>query len=267
MGIPRLRGRDFEASDRAGTPPVAIVNQAFAERYFPGRDPLGLRLQWEERTASPSAEIVGVVANSKYRTLGEGRDAAVYTPYLQQRDVERMVHVLAGMAVPPGALAAAVRDVILQTDDSVAVTVQPMSSALGFAFLPSRIGAVLFGIMGLLGTLLAMVGLYGVMSFGVARRTTEIGIRMALGASSRAVLAMVLKETAVLVGAGLAMGLGLATLLAQPLAAFVVADLSPGDPLHFAGTALLIVLVSLAASWSPARRAIRIEPAAALRSD
>jgi predicted permease len=267
MGIPRLRGRDFQASDRAGAPPVAIVNQAFAERYFPGRDPLGLRLQWEERAGSPSAEIVGVVANSKYRTLGEGRDAAVYTPYLQQRDVERMVHVLAGTAVPPGALAAAVRDVILQTDDSVAVTVQPMSSALGFAFLPSRIGAVLFGIMGLLGTLLAMVGLYGVMSFGVARRTTEIGIRMALGASSRAVLAMVLKETAVLVGAGLAMGLGLATLLAQPLAAFVVADLSPGDPLHFAGTALLIVLVSLAASWSPARRAIRIEPAAALRSD
>jgi len=81
------------------------------------------------------------------------------------------------------------------------------------------------------------------------------------------VLAMVLKETAVLVGAGLAMGLGLAALLAQPLAAFVVADLSPGDPLHFAATALLIVLVSLAASWSPARRAIRIEPAAALRSD
>jgi ABC-type antimicrobial peptide transport system permease subunit len=152
-------------------------------------------------------------------------------------------------------------------DGSVALTVQPMSSALPFAFLPSRIGAMLFGAMGLVGTVLAMIGLYGVVSFAVARRTGEIGIRMALGASRGAILRMVLKESAVLVGSGLAAGLGLAILLAQPLAAFVVAGLRPTDPLHFAATALLVTAVSLAASWSPARRAIRIQPGAALRND
>lgn len=267
MAIPRLRGREFDPHDRAGAPPVAIVNQEFAERYLPGRDPLGLHLQWEDRTGSVPAEIVGLVANSKYRTLGEGRSAAIYTPYLQRSEVERLVHVVARTSLGPDVLVPGIRDAILQMDNSVAVTVQPMSSALAFAFLPSRVGAVLFGILGLLGTVLAMIGLYGVMSFGVARRTTEIGIRMALGASSGAVLGMVFKETAALVGAGLATGLGLAALLAQPLAAFVVADLSPGDPLHFLGTGLLIVAVALLASWSPARRAIRIEPAAALRND
>lgn len=267
MAIPLLRGREFEPADRTGAPPVAVINQEFADRFFLGRNPLGLHLHWEERRGSVAVEIVGVVANGHYRTLGEGRNAAIYTPYLQQSAAERLVHVVANTAVGPDTMIPGIRDAVLEMDSSVALTVQPMYSALAFAFLPSRIGAVLFGIMGLLGTVLAMIGLYGVMAFGVARRTTEIGIRMALGASSRAVLGMVMKETAVLVAAGLAVGLGLAALLTQPLAAFVVADLSPRDPLHFAGTALLIAVVTLVASWSPARHAINIEPAAALRSD
>jgi len=112
-----------------------------------------------------------------------------------------------------------------------------------------------------------MIGLYGVISFAVARRTTEIGIRMALGASRLAIARMVLKESALLAGTGLAIGLGLAVLLTPALAAFVVAGLRPADPLHLAGTALLITAVSLAASWIPARRAIHIQPAAALRND
>ena len=267
MGIPMLRGREFEPNDRAGAPPVAIINKAFADRYFDGRDPIGLHLQLEERQGSVPTEIVGVVANGKYRTLGEAQAAAIYTPYVQGRGVERMVHVVARTTAPPDMLAAVLRDAILQMDGSVALTVQPMSSALAFAFLPSRIGAMLFGAMGVLGAVLAMIGLYGVVSFGVARRTAEIGIRMALGASRGAVVRMVLKESAVLVGTGLAAGLGLAVLLTPLLAAFVVADLRPGDPLHLVGTALLIAAVSVAASWSPTRRAMHIQPAAALRND
>jgi ABC-type antimicrobial peptide transport system permease subunit len=152
-------------------------------------------------------------------------------------------------------------------DGSAAVSVQPMRSALAFAFVPSRVGGLLFGATGVLGTLLAMVGLYGVVSFGVARRTAEIGIRMALGASRRTILRMVLTDSAVLVGPGLAAGLGLAALATAPLGAFIVADLSPRDPLALAGTALLITLVALVATWSPARRALGIQPSVALRND
>jgi predicted permease len=267
MGISVLRGREFASADRAGAQPVAIVNREFAERVLGDRDPLGLHLAWDGRRAGPPVEIVGVVANGKYRTLGEDSTPAIYLPYLQAREAERMVHVVARGAAPPETLAAAVRDAVLDVDGSVAVSVEPMTSALSFAFLPSKIGAALFGMMGVLGTALAMIGLYGVVSFAVARRTPEIGIRMALGASRGAVLRMVLKESAVLVGTGLAVGLGLAVLLAGPLAAFVVAGIQPGDPLHLFGTALLVAAVSLAATWSPARRAMRIQPAVALRND
>ena len=267
MGIPLLRGREFARADRAGAPSVAIINKELADRYFTGRDPIGLHLQWDDRERSGPHEIVGVVANGRYRTLGEGQNAAIYTPYLQGRGLERMVHVVARTSAPAEVVVAGVRNAILQTDGSLALTVQPMSSALAVAFLPSRIGAVLFGALGVLGAVLAMIGLYGVISFAVARRTTEIGLRMALGASRLAIARMVLKESALLAGTGLAIGLGLAVLLTPALAAFVVAGLRPADPLHLAGTALLITAVSLAASWIPARRAIHIQPAAALRND
>jgi ABC-type antimicrobial peptide transport system permease subunit len=112
-----------------------------------------------------------------------------------------------------------------------------------------------------------MVGLYGVVSFSVGRRTVEFGIRMALGASRRSIVRLVLHQSAVLVGAGLAGGLALAVLLVKPLAAFVVADLRPHDPLHLAAAAVLILAVGVGASWGPVRRAVHVDPATALRSD
>jgi predicted permease len=267
MRIPLLRGRDFESADRAGAVAVAIINKEFADRYFAGRDPVGLHLEWEERQGTAPTEIVGVVANAKYRSIGEARSPAVYTPYLQHRTAERQVHVITRTLAPPDTLVDDVRQAILQTDPSAAVTIQPMSAALAFAFLPSRIGALLFGALGMLGCALAMVGLYGVVSFTVGRRTVEFGIRMALGASHGSIVRMVLKESTVLVGAGLALGLAAAVLLVQPLAAFLVAGLQPGDPLHLAAAAVLILAVSLGASWSPVRRAIQIQPATALRTE
>ena len=267
MGIPVLRGREFQRADRAAAPGVAIVNKEFVDRYLSGRDPIGLHLAWPEREGAAPIEIVGVVANGKYRFISEARSAAIYTPYLQAREIDRFVHVVARTSMPPGTMAGQMREAVLQADPSVALTIEPMASALAFAFLPSRVGAMLFGAMGVLACLLAMVGLYGVVSFAVSRRTVEIGIRMALGASRGAVLRMVLEESAVVVGAGLAVGLGLAVLLAEPLGAFVVAGLHPGDPVHLAGTAALIMVVGLLAAWSPARRAVRIDPATALRTE
>jgi ABC-type antimicrobial peptide transport system permease subunit len=142
-----------------------------------------------------------------------------------------------------------------------------MSSALAFAFLPSRIGALIFGALGMLAGLLAMVGLSGVVSFSVGRRTVEFGIRMALGASRGSIVRLVLHQSAVLVGAGLGIGMMMAVLLVKPLSAFVVADLRPNDPLHLAAAAALILAVGVGASWGPVRRAVHVDPATALRTD
>jgi putative ABC transport system permease protein len=265
IGIELLRGRDFTDADRDGAPLAVIVNQEFVRRYFEGQDPI-YRHIWLPTDPEPTpAAVVGVVANSKYRTIGEDRTAAMYLSYLQRPRHDRFVHVVARTVGAPQSMSRQVRDVVLQADPSAAVTIEPMTSTLAFAFLPSRIGAALVGSLGLLGAMLAMVGLYGVVAFAVARRTSEIGIRVALGASRSAVARLVLYDASVLVATGLVVGLALTFFIAQPLSAFLVATLPPRDPLSFAASAALLVATSLLASWHPARRAMRISPGVALR--
>jgi predicted permease len=269
MGIDLLRGRDFSTSDiRSRTGGPVIVNQEFVRRYLNGNEPIGTAFSERDHGQGQiREEIIGVVADSKYTSIGEDHDAAVYRPYLTGGSPARFVHVLVRTAGPPSGAAAVVRETINRFDPDAAITIEPMTSAIAFAFLPSRIGALLVGALGALGALLAMVGLYGVVSYAVQRRTSEIGIRLALGSSRQAIAAVVFKDGAVLVGMGLIIGVGLALVVTRLLSAVLVAGLSTTDTVSFVGTAILMALTSLLATWGPTRRAMRVEPAITLRSE
>jgi predicted permease len=262
MGIPLLRGRDFTPQDNEGAPLAAIVNEAFARRYFDGEEALGKRLSFRG-AQGPWAEIVGVARDIKYRTLGETPRPSVYVPLLQNHETGMALHVRT--IGDPVSVAGAVRREVQALDQNLPVTnLQPMSAVLGSSLFAARMGAVLLAIFGLLALLLAAVGLYGVMSYTVARRTREIGIRMALGAQTGNVLRLVLKEGMVLVGGGVAVGLIVAAAVTRLLVSFLY-GVSPLDAATFAAIPLVLALAALLATYLPARRAAKVDPMIALR--
>jgi len=247
---------------------VAIVNEEFVRRHGGGRDPIGRVLMLPgPGKEGYGVEIVGIAANSKHRTIGEEQQPAVYESFLQRANRGRFVHILAGTAGDAEPLARDVQRLLSSMDPTAAVQVTPMRSALAFAFLPSQIGAAILGTLGVLGLTLAMVGLFGTVAFAVSRRTAEIGIRMALGATRRAVLLLVIADAAWLAGLGIGLGLAVSLLVTRPLAQFLVAGLSPGDPITFAASAVLLLLISIIAAVGPATRAMRIDPVTALRRE
>jgi len=270
LGIRLTQGREFGDADRRGAPRVAIINEEFVRRYFNGTSPVGHRLRFtgEGELAPPvDVEIVGVVANSKHNTIGEEQRAALYYPLLQHPDGMGLAFVFARTRTDAGSLVAPVRQAIGALDRAVAVEAEPMRSTLAFAMLPSQIGAAVLGGLGMLGLVLATFGLYAIIAYNVSRRTGEIAIRSALGATRRRIVGLVIRDAAVLVTTGVMLGLGLAAFVTQALAAWLVTGLSATDPLSFVGTAAVFVAVSVLASWIPARQATRVSPVIAMRLD
>jgi predicted permease len=266
LGIAVVEGREFLPSDRKGQTPVAIVNEEFARLLFGPRPAVGHNISWsfagqEKRTVT----VVGVARNSKYFTLGEQNTPAIYTPYAQAEELNPSVFVLLRTSRPPESVAREVNLVLGALDSSAAVESRPMKDALALAFLPSRAGAALLGSLGALGLLLASLGLYGVLAYGVNRRVREIGVRMALGASPRDVLWLVMRQSCVLIGSGSSIGLALALLATQPLALFLVPGVKPTDIWNYLAVAAVLAALGILATAGPAWRAVRVDPTTALR--
>jgi predicted permease len=264
MDIAILQGRDFNASDGGNAPPVAIINENAARLLFGDVSPVGHTVEWLPGRMSV---IIGVARNSKYFTLGESGTLAWYAPYEQMKGRATNLHFLVRAAGRPEPLVPVIGAVLGKFDTAAAIDTKPMSKALAFALLPSRFGAAILGSVGLLGLTLAAVGLYGALLYSVSRRVREIGLRVALGATPSSVLSLVGRQSAVLVGTGVALGLGLSALAVRPLAMFLIPEVRPADPWNFAVVAMVLLLVGLAATLPPAIRALRVDPVVALRHE
>jgi predicted permease len=263
IGIPILDGREFTAADRKGEQPVAIVNETFARTVFGKTDPVGHTIATDFKN-DKAKRIVGVVKDSKYFTLGEKQRLAVYEPYFAYGEPVNL-HFLIRTAGSPAAWVKPINDALGRIDPTAAIETKPMDRALGLALLPSQAGAITLGAMGILGLMLAAIGLYGVLLFSVSRRTREIGLRVALGATPSDVLRIIGRQSLVLVGGGMLSGLALAFFVMQPLALFLVPGLNTLDPTAVLAVIGVLVATALLASLAPAVRALRIDPMAALR--
>jgi predicted permease len=261
MGIPLVRGRGIQPRDRQGAPAVAVVNESFARRFWPGENPIGRRFG---TSRGGTREIVGVARDGKYWSLTEEPQPHFYEPFAQAYEADMVLLVRAAGA--PGTLLPAVTREARALDPELPVEVNTMEEHLGYALLPQRLGAAVLGVFGLVAALLATFGLYGVMAYVVSQRTAEIGIRMALGARSRDVRMLVVRRALALTGAGLALGLAGAAAVTRLLAAFLV-NVSPTDPATLLSVVALFTAVAVLASWLPARRAAAVDPMRALRSE
>jgi predicted permease len=265
LGIPGLAGSDF-SHETANGPRVAVINKAFADRLFGGTDPIGQRIDGGGWTY----QIIGVVGNAKSRTLGEDTRPILYRSLDQSiaNDPSMMGYTLiAHTPGDPAGIAEALRREVYQLDPDMAVyNLETMDEHVRAAYVLPRVAAMLFGIFGGIGVVLATVGLYGVMSFAVARRTREIGIRMAMGARPAAVLRLVLRRGMALTFTALALGWPAAWMLAKLCSSFLY-GIRPHDAVTFTLVPAVLVLVALVAAWIPARRAASINPTQALRME
>ena len=267
LGINLLQGRAFTEQDRAGAPRVALINQAAAEEFFPGEEPLGKRVRPYIDPVYDSAdkfvEIVGVVANVRYGRLEEAMEPDIYLSALQPTDATQTLIVRT--SVDPAAITAAVRHEVMALDRNVPLTaIQTMKERAAEVTSRTRFIAVLLGLFAGLAMLLASIGIYGVVAYSVSARTRELGIRIALGAQAGDVLRLVLREGATLVVAGMGLGL-LAAWASLRVLQSQLYDMSPNDPWIFGAVAFLLAVVALVACYLPARRAMQTDPLTALR--
>jgi len=266
LGIPLLAGRAFREDDAREAPPVAIVNETLAREFWPDGDPLGRGIRIRDREGRERVvDVVGMARNIKYRSPGEPPLPFLYLPHVQWDRPDLLVHLRVAEGAGPG-LVPAIRAQIHAEDPELPVDVTAMEDAMAFSLVPVRLAAAVLGFAGALGLLLAAIGLFGVMSYAVARRTREIGIRMALGARAGQVRRMVIGNGVRLAITGLVLGLPVA-LLGTRLLGWMLYEVSPRDPLTLVGIVALLTLVALAAAYVPARRATRIDPAVVMREE
>jgi len=263
LGIPLVRGRDFTSADTDGARKVAVINESMAKYFFGGGNPLGRKVGFG-RDRVPDREIVGVVKDGKHGDLREGNFRFLYVPYAQNDAVGAMTFYVRS-AQEPASLGAASRATLRRIDENLPIAgMRTMEAQLSASLTLERMVATLCAAFGTLATVLAAIGLYGVMACNVARRTREIGLRMALGAGRRSVITMVLREVAVMTAAGIAVALPAAFGLGQYVQSQLF-GLQARDPLTMAAATAVLGVVALLAGYVPARRAARVDPMVALR--
>jgi predicted permease len=261
MGMGLLHGRDFAATDTSANPKVAIVNETFARSFLPGEEPIGKSFQ----IASDEYQIVGVCGDAKYKNLRSEVPPTMYLCHRQTSPGAMCFEVRS--ALPPLSLVPAVRKAVASLDPNIPLAdIKSQRRQLDQSMAPERLFASLCSFLALLAMLLSCIGLYGLMAYSVARRTGEIGIRMALGARPRDVARPILREAVLLAAAGLAVGVPMALALAH-LIRSVLFGIQPYDPATLIGSALLLTGVAVLAAWIPARRATKVDPLVALKCE
>jgi ABC-type antimicrobial peptide transport system permease subunit len=244
---------------------VAVINQTFADRFWPGQNALGRHFR-TSGVSGPLVEVVGVVGDGRYNSLGEDPQRHVYQPLLQGAMASGFILVLR-TTEDPRSVAAAARLTLEQLDPDVPITsLQTLTEHLRFVFWGPRVGAMLLGGFALVGVALSAAGLYGVLGFLVSRSVPEIGVRMALGASPASVLLLFLRRGLAMAGAGVILGLVLSAAAARGVSSHLYA-VPAWNPVTFAGVAGLLLVVAFVASYLPSRQAVRIDPLRALRQD
>ncbi|HEX7779565.1 MAG TPA: FtsX-like permease family protein, partial [Vicinamibacterales bacterium] len=264
LGVPLLRGRFLTPRDTEKPPMVAVVDDAFAKRYFPNEDPIGHGIDIGNGSDG-FYEIVGVVGNINYSGLEASPPPTMYVPFKQ--DLFGTMWVLVKSTGEPSQLAGAVRQTVREIDRRLpAYSITPLATVLSESVASRRFSMVLLGVFALLAIVLAAVGLYGVVAYTVSQRTREIGLRMAIGARPGDVLRMVvgggMKLAAIGVAIGLAAAVGVARLVEK-----LLFGVTPSDPASYGATALILLAVAALASYVPARRAMRVDPLSALQAE
>jgi putative ABC transport system permease protein len=268
LGIRLIAGRDFDARDTPESPRVAIVSESFARALFPGRDAIGQSFDVETRPGQPrrTFQVVGIANDTKYTSLRDSFEPLVHVAVTQEQQQRPLARITVATSTDMASTTAAVTRALGEINPAIAIRYQSVREQLAQSLTRERLMATLSGFFGGLAVLIATLGLYGVMSYVVARRRVEIGVRMALGADPGSVLRMIVREAGVLLAAGLVIG-GVLSVFAARTAETFLFGLKPGDPVTLALAMASLASVTLMASWIPAMRAARVQPTVALREE
>jgi len=265
MGIAIAAGRTFDDRDGESAPPVAIVSAALARKYWPGENPLGKRLKFDDDAKTPWTTVVGVAGDTRQLGLKEPPPSLLYIPY--EQFTLPFTTVAVRSALPDAAVTSLLKAQLAAADPDLAFgDINPLRDEIRNSLAEARFQTMLIGLFAVLALVLAAVGVYGLISYTVAQRTREIGIRVALGAAPRQVLLPTLVDGLVLALAGVGCGVVAAFAAGRALASFVF-GIGTADPLTLGAMAALLLLVAAAASYIPSRRALKVDPVVALRAE